>query len=199
MIFVLCPHTDDGELGCGGTIAKQSERSVDIHYIAFSIPEPRELLIEELLQATAMIGIPRQNLHILDFRWRQFHSKRQEILDTLIGLRDEYEPDVIYCPATTDTHQDHEVICQEATRAFREQTILGYEIPRNNPYFFTQRFEILQERHVERKVKSLLTYRSQCERSHWKTENWRAVLTLRGMQIGVRWAEAFEVIKEVRE
>jgi len=197
MILVLCPHTDDGELGCGGTLAKYTEKGEEIHYIALSVPPPRSHLLDELTKATNIIGIPPENVHIFNYKWREFYAARQSILDTLIKLRDRYKPDTIYCPTTTDTHQDHQVICNEATRAFREHTLLGYEIPRNNPNFYTHRFETLQERHVQKKVEALLAYKSQYTRQHWKPEHWKATMKLRGTQIGTNWAEAFEVIKEV--
>jgi len=197
MILVLCPHTDDGELGCGGTIAKYAEKGEEIHYIALSVPSPKKQLLNELTEATKIIGIPKENIHILNYKWREFYTTRQSILDTFIKIRDKYKPETVYCPATTDTHQDHQVVCNEAVRAFREHTLLGYEIPRNNPYFHTHRFEILTKHHVQKKIKALQAYRSQYERSHWKPEHWKATMKLRGIQIGTEWAEAFEVIKEV--
>lgn len=197
VILVLCPHTDDGELGCGGTLAKCIEKGEEVHYAALSVPAPKHQLLDELTKATKIIGIPPKNVHTLKYTFRRFHAKRQDILDTLIKLRNRYCPDTVYCPATTDTHQDHEVVCNEATRAFRDHTLLGYELPRNNAYFHTHRFEVLIAEHVRKKMDALLTYKSQYDRPHWNVEHWRSTMKLRGTQIGVEWAEAFEVIKEV--
>ena len=64
-ILVLAPHTDDGELGCGGTIVKFIEDGVEVHYAAFStaeesVPEglPKDILKIEVREAMASLGIP---------------------------------------------------------------------------------------------------------------------------------------------
>jgi len=195
--FILCPHSDDGEMGCGGTIAKRIEKEDEIHYIAFSVPEPTDQLLQEIPKATAMLGIPYDNVHINTFLWRNFPSQRQNILDLMIKLKNKYKPEVVYCPSSADTHQDHKVIHEEATRAYRGTTLLGYEIPRNAPKFAPTRWEVLEKRHVEKKLDALSVYRSQEERPHWRRFYWESTLKFRGQQIEAEWAEAFEVITEV--
>ncbi len=79
-ILILAPHTDDGEFGCGGSIAKLSGKGAEIHYVAFSscrasVPEgfPNDILVREVKAATEILGISPQNLHILDFPVRRFN------------------------------------------------------------------------------------------------------------------------------
>ena len=35
-VVVFAPHTDDGEIGCGGTMAKFLEEDREVFYVAFS-------------------------------------------------------------------------------------------------------------------------------------------------------------------
>ena len=97
-ILVVSPHTDDGELGCGGSIAKFIEEGNDVEYIALScceksVPEgcPSDILKREVKKATKVLGITQPIL--FDFEVREFPKFRQEILDTLIRLKNKIQPD----------------------------------------------------------------------------------------------------------
>ena len=83
---------------------------------------------------------------------RTFPEHRQEILELLIELWNEWEPDVVFQPSLHDIHQDHQAIAAEGLRAFKRTTILGYEIPWNNLDFAYQAYISLERRHLERKV-----------------------------------------------
>ena len=67
-----------------------------------------------------------------DFDVRTFPERRQDILELLVALWEEWRPDVVFQPSLHDIHQDHQTIAQEGLRAFKRTTILGYEIPWNN-------------------------------------------------------------------
>ena len=102
---MLAPHTDDGELGCGGTMARLVEAGCEVRYVAFSIatrslPEgfPPETLAREVRDATAELGIPVANLTVHDFDVRTFPDHRQEILELLIGIWNDWEPDLVFQP-----------------------------------------------------------------------------------------------------
>src|SRR6185369_8039993 len=112
--LVLAPHTDDGEFGCGGTIARLVEQGRSVTYVAFSAAEksvpkefPDDVLRTEVKAATARLGIPEKDLQIGHFEVRDFPRQRQEILDWMIRLRDEVAPDVVFLPSAHDIHQDH--------------------------------------------------------------------------------------------
>ena len=76
-VFILSPHTDDGELGAGGTISKLKELGANIHYFAFSTAEKsvpkgfkRTILKDEVFEATSALGIPKNNVHIFNYEVR---------------------------------------------------------------------------------------------------------------------------------
>ena len=83
-------------------------------------------------EATAELGIPESHLTVHDFDVRTFPERRQDILELLVALWEEWKPDVVFQPSHHDVHQDHQTIAQEGLRAFKRTTILGYEIPWNN-------------------------------------------------------------------
>jgi LmbE family N-acetylglucosaminyl deacetylase len=201
-VLVLAPHTDDGEFGCGGTIAKLIENGAEVHYVAFSACEqsvlpqfPSDILITEVKEATLELGIKPENLHLLQYDVRTFNYNRQPILDDIIKLRTEIQPDLVFIPSLNDIHQDHATIANEAVRAFKFTNILCYEMPWNNFNFATTNFVILKEEHVSTKVKALKKYKSQAHRPYANEEFIRSLARTRGVQIGQHYAEVFEVIR----
>ena len=201
-VLILAPHTDDGEFGCGGTVAKLIERGIKVTYVAFSscdesLPKelPKDTLIREVGEATAKLEIARDNLILFDFKVRKFPEFRQPILEEMIRLNSELAPHLVFLPCPNDTHQDHNVISSEGFRAFKRTTILGYEIPWNNLTFTTNAFVHLEERHLARKIEALRCYKSQADRSYAREEFIRSLAIARGTQIGHAYAEAFEVIR----
>ena len=201
-VLVLAPHTDDGELGCGGTIHKLTALGKRVVYVAFSTCEesvpvgfPSDILTHEVKAATSELGISSDDLRILNYRVRHFPAHRQEILEDLVKLNRELKPDLIFCPSSYDIHQDHGTISMEAKRAFKNTTLLGYEFIWNNFQFSSQCFIELQESDVAKKVAAMEQYKSQSKRLYAKDKLIRGIANYRGLQAGIEYAEAFEVIR----
>lgn len=201
-LLVLAPHTDDGEFGCGGTIARFCEASREVFYVAFSsaeksVPEgmPTDILRLEVLEATATLRIPRENLIVHSYPVRDFPAHRQAILEEMIKLDQEIRPDIVLLPSPNDTHQDHSTIAHEGFRAFKRRTMLGYEVPWNNLTFNTNCFVFLEDRHLKAKVDALRSYKSQSHRPYATEEFVTSLARTRGVQIGQQYAEVFEVIR----
>lgn len=201
-VLVLAPHTDDGELGMGGTIHKLLTAGKRVFYAAYStanksLPQgmAQDTLKIEVKQATAHLGIPPENLIIYDFEVRELNYSRQRILETLIKLRTELRPDLVFIPSLHDIHQDHQTIAQEAIRAFKNTTLLGYELIWNNLTFNTQCFVELSEEDLLAKQQSLCEYKSQHQRSYMSPNFVRSLAVTRGVQSGLPLAEVFEVIR----
>ncbi len=202
--LVLAPHTDDGEFGCGGTMARLVEAGVDVRYVAFSIatkslPEgfAPDTLAREVREATAHLGIPEENLDVHDFEVRAFPVHRQDILELLIALWEEWRPDIVFQPSLHDVHQDHQVIAAEGLRAFKRTTIFGYEVPWNNFDFSYQAYVSLEQSHVERKVEALAKYASQQHRRYADPEYIRSLARLHGVNVNREYAECFQVYRIV--
>lgn len=201
-VLILAPHTDDGEFGCGGTINKLISEGNDVYYAAFSacqqsvLPQfPSDILITEVKAATRKLGIKPENLFLFDYEVRTFNYRRQDILDDLIKLRQSIRPDIIFLPSLNDIHQDHRTIAEEGLRAFKFNTILAYEMPWNNITFTTSSFVILDESHIHTKVEALQEYKSQAHRPYANEEFIRSMAITRGVQIGRKYAEAFDILR----
>lgn len=201
-ILILAPHTDDGELGLGGSINYFIEQGKNVVYAAFStaeksVPEgfPKDILKTEVKNATAKLGIKRENLFIYNYEVRKLNYVRQEILEELIRIRKSMHFDLVFIPSLHDIHQDHTTIAQEGLRAFKNTTLLGYELIWNNLTFNTQCFIKLQEKHIQAKVDALKMYESQGHRDYLSEEFIFSLARTRGVQVGCQYAEAFEVIR----
>jgi LmbE family N-acetylglucosaminyl deacetylase len=201
-ILVLAPHTDDGELGLGGSINYFIEQGANIIYTAFSTAEesvpkgfPKDILKTEVIEATNKLGIKRENVIIFNYEVRKLNYVRQEILEELIRIRKENNFDLVFMPSLHDIHQDHTTIAAEGIRAFKNTTILGYELIWNNLTFNTQCFIKLDRRHIECKVNALKSYKSQGLRDYLSEEFIFSLAKARGIQVGCEYAEAFEVVR----
>lgn len=203
-ILVIAPHTDDGELGCGGAIARFIEEGKDVYYAAFSVAEesvpegfPKNELEIEVRRAMKILGVSEDCLLIYRYKVRTFSYHRQEILEDLVRLKKELEPTLIFIPSLNDLHQDHKTIAEEGCRAFKMATLLGYEEPWNNISFNTSSFIPLEERHVGKKIDALKEYKTQMYRNYLNEDFIKGLAKTRGVQINKEYAEAFEVIRWV--
>ena len=204
-VLVLSPHTDDAELGAGGTIARFIKEGKEIFFIVFSTCEnsvpsgfPKDTLRNECLNSTRVMGLVPERVFILDYQVRTFPAQRQEILEDLIKFRRQIKPDLVLTPSSKDTHQDHGVIFWEALRAFKKgSSIWGYEHPWNNLAFTTDIFVKLADEHLEKKIEALTQYKSQGKRSYFADNYIRSMAYTRGTQVDLAYAETFELVRLV--
>jgi len=201
-ILVLAPHIDDGELGCGATMAKMIEDGKEIYYVAFSQCEesvpagfPKDILVHEVRKAILKLGLVPEKLIIKKFPVRHFPEYRQAILEDLVVLSREINPDLVFTPSSFDVHQDHRTIYEETIRAFKNSSILGYEFMWNNYSFGSTLFSVVKEKHIMAKIEALNEYKSQAKRFYAKDKLVRGLANYRGLQINEEYAEAFEVIR----
>lgn len=201
---VLClgPHCDDCEFGCGASIARLVAEGHDVTIIALSaceasVPDgfPDDALVGEFQAASRVLGVASSR--VLRFPVRHFPAHRQEILDVLIGLREEFAPDLVLCPSLADTHQDHRTVAEEAVRAFKGITTLGYVLAHNCATVSVSHWRRVEEADVARKIVALACYESQRNRPYAREEVVRAALLSAGTQAGCRYAEAFETIRSI--
>ncbi len=202
--LVLAPHTDDGEFGCGGTMARLVEAGCEVRYVAFSIATRSlpagfapDTLAREVREATAEIGIPDSQLTVFDFDVRTFPERRQDILELLVDLWEEWRPDVVFQPSHHDVHQDHQTVAQEGLRAFKRTTLLGYEIPWNNYEFSYGAYVALEQRHVERKIAAVGRYASQQHRRYANADYIWNLARVHGTNVNREYAEVFQVYRIV--
>jgi len=195
-VLVLSPHTDDAELACGATLAKFIEEGKNITMLVFSVPTQK--LHNECTNSFNVLDKGETNtLKILGYERRLFPNHRQEILQTLYDLNEKQKPDLILTPCTRDRHQDHQTVTQEALRVFKTSTILGYELPWNIWEFMENGYSEITRSHLNTKLDLLAQYESQYYKHYFDPVYVESLAVIRGGQIGVKYAEAFEVIRVI--
>ncbi len=205
-ILILAPHTDDAELGCGGSMARWLEEGVELHVMVFSTAEQSlpdgsipTRLRDECIASLAAMGIPEVNRVIYDYPVRMLSYHRQEVLEHMVAMGRAVDPDWVLVPSGADLHQDHNTVYNEALRAFKHKTVLGYELPWNHITFSASAFVRLEQRHLDAKWEAMTHYDSQLElgRPYFTREFVESLARVRGLQIKTDWAEAFELVRVV--
>lgn len=206
-VLILSPHTDDAELGCGGYITKLISENKTLLWVVFSTAEeslpdnlPPDTLVKEFEAVMKSLNLKKDQYRVYNFKVRQLPDNRQEILELLNNLKNEFHPSLVIGPSLNDYHQDHAVIANEMVRAFKTtSSIISYELPWNHLEFRSQFFVKLDEENIIKKISLLNKYQSQMYiKRHYFTEDFiRGLALTRGAQINHKYAEAFDVIRMV--
>jgi LmbE family N-acetylglucosaminyl deacetylase len=195
-------HLDDVEFGCGGAIAKWAGER-DVRFLTLTkktrdsagqVQIVRDL--DEPVQAAKILGIPSERVGIEDLDGQVLQYQAQAVREVFLKWRRDFDPDVVFVPAANDVHQDHHVVYEEAVRIFRERTVIGFEVVRSTLAFRPNLFVEIDADQLDKKVRSILCYRSQLEQSagyYFKADIIEGQARFRGGQCGRELAEAFEV------
>ena len=202
-ILILAPHPDDAELGCGGTIARLADEGRGVMVATLTdrdgncplmgdIASESENALEQLVGAARMKSGQCVLIH-LAFPLFEMRTVRQHVLSTFERLRRELKPDAVFAPALGDLHQDHQVCMDEAARAFKGVTLLGYHILRSNPDFAPSVYVGITEDQLARKAAAVACYSTQRDKAYCQPPVLRAQAAFCGAQCGLPLAEAFSV------
>lgn len=197
-ILCLGAHSDDIEIGCGGTILRLcSEYFVEhVKWVVFTSNPVRK---EEAKKSAAHFLERAQSSDIVVEGYRDsfLFQSIAEIKEYFEEIRKSFKPDVIFTHYRNDLHQDHRLLCELTWNTFRNHLILEYEIPKydgdgGNPNFFVT----LQQDEADMKVRTILTCFTSQTGKHWfDRETFYSIMRIRGMESAVRYAEAFYVRK----
>jgi LmbE family N-acetylglucosaminyl deacetylase len=198
----LGAHSDDIEIGCGGTILRLISEvpNLAVRWVVFSASQLREAEARDSA-ATFLQGVADVRIDVAAFRDGYFPFHGAEIKDYFEAIKSEFDPTLILTHWTGDAHQDHRLIAQLTHNTFRDHLVLEYEIPKydgdlGNPVVFMP----LGRDQIRRKVEIISRYfPSQTARSWFSDDTFLAVARLRG--VGCRApegvAEAFYTKKIV--
>ena len=201
---VLClgAHSDDIEIGCGGTILRMllEYPKMDFFWVVFSANSQRA---EEARRSAARFlkRSERQRIVTKNFRDGFFPYIGGEIKDCFEEIKGMFVPDLVFTHHFMDRHQDHRLICDLTWNTFRNHLILEYEIPKyegdlGHPNFFVP----LSESLCRRKLKLLQDSFPSQHDNHWFTEEtFLSILRVRGIESNApgKYAEAFHCRKMV--
>jgi LmbE family N-acetylglucosaminyl deacetylase len=201
-ILCLGAHSDDIEIGCGGTVLElvAANPGLRVTWVVFSgntkrEAEARRASRQFLRDAGATQVITRQQ------RDGFFPSQTTEIKEFFEQLKTTCSPDLIFTHYRDDRHQDHRTISDLTWNTFRNHLVLEYEIPKYDGDLATPNvFVPVGRRHAQRKVGVLLSaFKSQVGQ-HWFTpELFFGLMTLRGIECCAEsgYAEAFHSRKAI--
>ena len=201
---VLClgAHADDIEIGCGGTILRliRDYRDIVFYWIVFNgNPERRE---EALTSAHLFLkDVEKKVIETKNFRDGFFPFQGTEIKEYFERIKSAFSPDLIFTHYREDRHQDHRLISDLTWNTFRDHLILEYEIPKyDGDLGVPNAFVPLEEAVCRRKVAYIRDSFKTQRGKHWFAEDvFFALLRLRGIESGVRYAEAFHSRKIILE
>lgn len=192
-------HPDDIELGCGALIARIAGKT-DVRCVTFSNNQKNPLLknlVEEHYASMQTLGVPRERVDLLDFETRRFQEHRQEILEAMISIMRTDDPDIVFVHTKSDVHQDHGVLTQEALRAFRGRTVLGFDVIRSSYGFFPDFLVGVDETDVQKKLDALACYKTYEGKYYFSPDVTRATLIRNGAICERPYAEGFDILRIV--
>lgn len=200
-VLFLGAHSDDIEIGCGGTVLKLLNLAprVGVDWIVLSASEGRRSEAEvSARRFLKKAGDAR--VRVAGFRERYF-AFLPELKEYFDALGRELTPDLVFCPRSEDRHQDHRTVAELTANTFRDHLILHYEIPKydadlGQPNVFVP----LSVEQVDEKIDLLFEcFPSQKTRYWFTDETFRGLLRLRGVESRSEhgFAEAFDSRKLV--
>ena len=199
-ILAFGAHPDDIEVGMGGTIAGYSKNKYDVLMVIATMPNEKEVRWKEAENGAKILGA---GLVILDIDPDKMIFSRElvRLFDEVIR---EHSPDIVYTHWNHDSHQDHVAVANAVIASTRknncslymyEQTIPGGMVPYG---FRTQSFVYITEV-IDTKINSVMAHKSQVKiNNEWWLYGIKGRAMYRVYQINVKYAEAFEVVKEIK-
>jgi len=195
---ILCigAHSDDIEIGCGGTILNLIEKygRPIFYWVVLSSNEKRKKEAEESANAF-LAGAKEKTIVIKDFRDGFFPYVGDEIKEYFEGLKQEVNPDLIFTHHRFDLHQDHRLVSNLTWNTFRDHMILEYEIPKyDGDLGSPNSFVHLDENTCKKKIKHTLNiFKTQAENQWFTEDTFLSILRLRGIESNAptKYAEAF--------
>lgn len=195
----LGAHPDDIELGCGALIAHIVNQTEVLCATLSDNQKNPDLshLVEEHYESMAVLGVPEEQIVLGAFETRRFPHLRQEILEYLIQLKRSFKPEIVFVHTKADIHQDHQTVTEEALRAFRGTSVLGYDVIRSSYGFFPSFLIEVSEADVDKKIAALSKYSTYASRYYFEPEITRATLVRNGAICERRYAEGFDILRIV--
>lgn len=198
-VLFLGAHPDDIELGCGALIHRIAPLS-ELLCVTLSDNQKNPLLsnvVDEQYRSMAVLGVPRQQVVFGPFTTRVFPHARQEILEYFLKLRSDFQPDIIFVHSKQDVHQDHLTMTDEALRAFRGITVLGFDVVRSSHGFFPHFLIEVQAADVEAKIQALAQYETYKDKYYFNCDLTRSILLRHGALAEKPFAEGFDILRIV--
>lgn len=198
-VLFLGAHPDDIEIGCGALIHNIVNKT-ELLCVTLSDNQKNPDLKKvknEHLASMKVLGVPETKVVFGPFETRVFPDARQDILEYFLKLRKEFKPDLIFTHSKQDVHQDHNTMTDEALRAFRGITVLGFDVVRSSYGFFPNFLVEVTEENVNKKIEALAQYATYQDRYYFNAELTRSIMVRHGALAERPFAEGFDILRIV--
>lgn len=218
-ILVVSPHPDDETLGCGGTILKHRHMRDKTYWLIMT-----NMSINEGYDKKQVIGRQKeinniankygfQDVFKLDFPTTKLDViPKKQIIEKVSNIIDKVKPNIVYLANRNDVHSDHKITFDSVISALKTfrcpciKKVLMYEIISETEFspalhsnaFIPNSFSDISK-YLEKKISIMKIYKNEIGEHPFprNIENLKALATFRGATAGVRYAEAFMVLKEI--
>ena len=196
-LLFLGAHSDDIEIGCGGTVLQllSAYPNTEVTWVVFSSSGERER--EARTSASAFLEHSKGQKTVITMKFRDgfFPFQGMEIKEAFERLKNEVRPDLIFTHYRDDRHQDHRTVSDLTWNTWRHHLILEYEIPKYDGDLGSPNFFVPLEKDVcDRKIRHICgVFQSEANKA-WLTEDtFQALMRLRGVECAApqKYAEAF--------
>jgi LmbE family N-acetylglucosaminyl deacetylase len=198
-VLFLGAHPDDIEIGCGALIHNIVNKT-EILCVTLSDNQKNPDLKKvknEHLESMKVLGVSEEKVVFGPFETRVFPDSRQDILEYFLKLRKGFKPDLIFTHSKQDVHQDHNTMTDEALRAFRGITVLGFDVVRSSYGFFPNFLVEVTEENVNKKIEALAQYTTYQDRYYFNAELTRSIMVRHGALAERPFAEGFDILRIV--
>lgn len=194
-LLCLGAHSDDIEIGCGGTILRWLQEDPDLEVSWVVLSSNRERKKEASRSADLFLkGARRKKVFIRSFRDGFFPYQGADIKEYFEALKKRVSPDIVLTHYRDDRHQDHRLVSDLTWNTFRREPILEYEIPKYDGDFGQPNlFVHLTDKICRKKIQYILdVFHTQAGKPWLTADTLQAVLRLRGVESHApKYAEAF--------
>jgi LmbE family N-acetylglucosaminyl deacetylase len=200
---ILCfgAHPDDLEIGMGGTISKLIKQGHEVHM--FISRECEEIRLEEQMESKEILK-PFRLYTNNETPFTFYDEKRMEEVGVVTRLIREIKPDRVYMPCIYDSNQHHEALGKIILTSLRLSdiscymysmtTVKGYTIEK----FIPQVYEDITNEFIT-KIEAIGCHRSQIKKWPDYFKYIKDKDAHNGFEVGVKYAETFYVVREVRK
>jgi LmbE family N-acetylglucosaminyl deacetylase len=198
-VLFLGAHPDDIELGCGAFLHHIAGQT-DVLCVTLSDNQSNPDLKnvrDEHYKSMAVLGVAKEKIVLGPFTTRIFPNARQEILEYFLHLRRDFLPDLIFTHSRQDVHQDHNTMTDEALRAFRGITVLGFDVVRSSYGFFPHFLVEVTKENVSKKIEALAEYETYRDRYYFNSELTHSIMVRHGALAECAFAEGFDILRIV--
>jgi len=200
VVLLLGAHSDDIEIGCGGTVLQLASSNIDVevHWVVFSAIGQRKNEAEASAR-DFLTQVSRTCVELHDYPDAYFPAHYTAIKDSFNALSQQVKPDIVFTHYRDDLHQDHRMISELTWNAFRDNLILEYEIPKYDGDFGQPNlFVPIPEDICQMKTSKLRQHFASQSSKTWFTDDlFSSVMRLRGIEARSQtgYAEAFYMRK----